>query len=90
MRFAPGDSRAHRSVESGRTQPDPPLPARKARARDRAARVVSARGRRAAGLPAPPEPLYTVAFDGSELWGSTAEPNSTVLADLWDSYLAPG
>jgi nitrile hydratase len=32
--------------------------------------------------------LYTVAFDGRELWGDGAEPNTTVCVDLFESYLA--
>jgi nitrile hydratase subunit beta len=33
------------------------------------------------------EHLYTVRFAGDELWGSDAEPNTTVAIDLWESYL---
>ncbi len=33
------------------------------------------------------EHLYTVRFDGVELWGPDAEPNTTVAIDLWESYL---
>lgn len=33
------------------------------------------------------ERLYTVAFAASELWGSDAEPGSTIHAELWESYL---
>ena len=33
------------------------------------------------------EHLYTVRFDGDELWGPDAEPNTTVAIDLWESYL---
>jgi nitrile hydratase len=36
-----------------------------------------------------PQPLYTVAFDGSELWGAEAEPNTRVYLELWEGYLAP-
>lgn len=43
---------------------------------------------RAAGRgDAPVEPLYTVAFDARELWGADAEPNVTIHAELWESYL---
>lgn len=31
--------------------------------------------------------LYTVAFDGSELWGSDATAGLTVSIDAWDAYL---
>lgn len=34
-----------------------------------------------------PEWVYTVAFDGRELWGSDADPNLTVSIDAWESYL---
>lgn len=34
-----------------------------------------------------PEPSYTVVFDGKELWGESAEPNSSVTLDLFESYM---
>jgi nitrile hydratase subunit beta len=34
-----------------------------------------------------PEHLYTVTFDGVELWGPGAEPGSSVSLDLFESYL---
>lgn len=34
-----------------------------------------------------PEHLYTVAFDGAELWGTDAEPNTEVLIELFEPYL---
>jgi nitrile hydratase len=36
-----------------------------------------------------PEPLYSVAFSGGELWGDDAESGTTVTVDLWESYLEP-
>jgi hypothetical protein len=30
-----------------------------------------------------------VRFDAFELWGDGAEPNATVVVDLWQSYLQP-
>jgi nitrile hydratase len=36
-----------------------------------------------------PQPLYSVRFDGRELWGESAEPGQSVYLDLWESYLAP-
>lgn len=37
-----------------------------------------------------PEPLYTVRFDSTELWGEEyAEPNESVYIDLWEGYLNP-
>jgi nitrile hydratase len=37
-----------------------------------------------------PQPLYSVRFDGRELWGESAEANQQVHIDLWESYLLPG
>ena len=37
-----------------------------------------------------PQFLYTVAFDGAELWGAEAEPSTVVHVDLFESYLEPG
>lgn len=36
-----------------------------------------------------PEHLYCVAFDGSELWGEGAEPNTEVRIELFEPYLEP-
>lgn len=36
-----------------------------------------------------PQPLYAVRFTAQELWSDSAQPNSTVSLDLWESYLAP-
>lgn len=36
-----------------------------------------------------PEHLYTVRFEASELWGSSAEGRDAVHVDLWESYLSP-
>ena len=36
-----------------------------------------------------PERLYTVVFDGAELWGPDAELGLTVSVDAWESYLEP-
>ncbi|SRR6266545_2441545 len=33
------------------------------------------------------EPVYTVAFEARELWGSQAAPRDSVRIDLWQSYL---
>jgi nitrile hydratase len=35
------------------------------------------------------EPMYTVSFEGSELWGASTEPRERVHIDLWESYLRP-
>jgi nitrile hydratase subunit beta len=39
------------------------------------------------GLGEQPRPLYSVRFDGRELWGDSAEPNEVLYLDLWESYL---
>ena len=41
----------------------------------------------AQGLGEQPEPLYTVAFTGEELWGPAAAPGLVVSVDAWQSYL---
>lgn len=43
----------------------------------------------AQGLGEQPQWLYTVAFDGTELWGDGAEPGLRVSVDAWESYLQP-
>lgn len=34
-----------------------------------------------------PEPLYTVAFDAADLWGTAVSDRDEVMLDLWESYL---
>jgi nitrile hydratase len=41
------------------------------------------------GLGANPQPLYSVRFDGRELWGDSAESGLAVSINLWESYLEP-
>ena len=36
-----------------------------------------------------PQWLYTVTFDGRELWGNDAEPNNKISVDAWEPYLEP-
>ncbi len=36
-----------------------------------------------------PQYVYSVEFDGAELWGDTAEPGTVLRLDLFESYLAP-
>jgi nitrile hydratase len=45
-------------------------------------------GRFATGSTAP-EHLYTVVFDGAELWGERAEPNTEIRIELFEPYLEP-
>jgi nitrile hydratase subunit beta len=33
--------------------------------------------------------LYTVAFEGRELWGSDTDPRLAVSVNAWESYLEP-
>jgi nitrile hydratase subunit beta len=40
------------------------------------------------GLPADPEPVYAVRFDGRDLFGD-GDGEHTVTVDLWESYLSP-
>ena len=39
------------------------------------------------GMGENPQYVYTVSFDGRDLWGHTAEPNLKVQLGLWESYL---
>ena len=41
----------------------------------------------AQGLGEQPQWLYTVAFDGAELWGAGASPGLRVSVDAWEPYL---
>ena len=34
-----------------------------------------------------PQWVYTVVFDGREVWGEDADPSLTVSIDAWESYL---
>ena len=43
----------------------------------------------AQGLGEQPQWLYTVVFDGTELWGADAQPGLQVSIDAWDSTLEP-
>lgn len=36
-----------------------------------------------------PQHVYTVRFDAQELWGPSAEPNTTLVFDAWEAYLEP-
>ena len=41
------------------------------------------------GLGENPQWLYTVRFDGRELWGPDADPTIKVSVDAWEPYLEP-
>jgi nitrile hydratase subunit beta len=36
-----------------------------------------------------PQHIYTVVFDGREIWGEGADPTLSVSIDAWESYLEP-
>ena len=36
-----------------------------------------------------PQTVYTVGFEGTEVWGPECEPNMKVYMELWEGYLAP-
>jgi nitrile hydratase subunit beta len=40
-------------------------------------------------LPDQPQVVYSVQFEGQELWGPSAESRTLLSIDLWDSYLEP-
>jgi nitrile hydratase subunit beta len=44
----------------------------------------------ARGLGEDPQWLYTVVFDGRELWGADTDPTVTVSVDAFEPYLEPG
>ena len=84
MRFSPGDR-----VRTARA--DPPHHSRLPRyARGAVGTVVEAQGLhpladlRAQGLPAEPEPVYTVRFPAGELFG---DGDHSVTLDVWESRL---
>jgi hypothetical protein len=43
----------------------------------------------AVGRRARPQHLYTVSFEGSDLWGSAAEAGTEMRVDLYETYLEP-
>ena len=84
MRFSPGDR-----VRTARA--DPPHHSRVPRyARGAVGTVVELHGHhpladlRAQGLPAEPEPVYTVRFSAQELFG---QGDHSVTVDVWESRL---
>ncbi len=86
-RFAPGDRvRARNAHPRGHTR----LPTYLA---GRCGHVESEHGgfvlpdSNAHGKGEQPQRLYTVVFDGAELWGSDGDAGLTVSADLWEGYL---
>jgi nitrile hydratase len=43
----------------------------------------------ASGAGEDPQWLYTVTFEGGELWGDGAEPSVRISVDAWEPYLEP-
>jgi nitrile hydratase len=43
----------------------------------------------ASGAGEAPQWLYTVTFDGDELWGADGDPSTRISVDAWESYLEP-
>ena len=43
----------------------------------------------APGVTPPPQPVYNVQFEASELWGEAAEANQRLYVDMWESYIEP-
>ncbi len=41
------------------------------------------------GEDVPVQQLYCVRFEGSELWGDSAEPGAALYIDMWEGYLEP-
>jgi nitrile hydratase len=39
------------------------------------------------GVPDNQQWLYTVKFDGPELWGKDTDPTLSISVDAWESYL---
>ncbi|RVC61438.1 nitrile hydratase subunit beta, partial [Mesorhizobium sp. M00.F.Ca.ET.038.03.1.1] len=64
-------------------------------ARDKAGRIEAVRGgfvfpdSNAHGKGENPQWVYTVVFDGAEIWGEGADPTLSISIDAWESYLEP-
>jgi nitrile hydratase len=88
-RFAPGDRVRTRATPAAHHTRLP------AYARGKEGRIERTHGvhvfadTHAQGLGEQPQWLYTVAFDGAELWGEPGASGSTVSVDAWESYLEP-
>lgn len=41
-----------------------------------------------AGIPHEPETVYSVRFEATSMWGSSAEPQVTIVIDIWERFLA--
>jgi nitrile hydratase len=88
-RFKPGDVvRTHSEIPDHHTR----LPGY---ARGKRGRIAQVHGTHvfadanAQGLGEQPQWLYTVVFDGAELWGAEVQPGLRVSIDAWEPYLEP-
>ena len=86
-RFAVGDPVVTRNLNPhGHTRL--PRYARGKRGRDRASPWRARLPRQQRSWPGEnPQHLYSVRISARELWGGAAEPNESILIDLWESYL---
>ena len=88
-RFQPGDAvRTHAEIPDHHTR----LPGYARGKRGTIARVHGTHvfaDAHAQGLGEQPQWLYTVVFDGAELWGAEAQPGLRVSIDAWEPYLDP-
>ena len=86
-RFQPGDRvRTHAQIPDHHTR----LPAYARGKRGVVERVHGAHvfaDANAQGLGEQPQWLYSVVFDGTELWGAAAQPGLRVAIDAWEPYL---
>ena len=85
--FAPGDRvRARVMNPPGHTRLPRYLRGRPGRI-ERVLGTMAFSDRRAAGENGATETVYTVRFATVDIWGDDAEPNGSVCADLFESYL---
>ena len=87
--FKPGDQGSRKKHQS----PHPHAPARYVRGHvGTIERVVGCHvfpDSNATGAGEDPQWLYTVRFDGRELWGADGDPTVKVSVDAWEPYLEP-
>jgi len=85
--FAVGDAvRVRPAPTFGHTQQPDYVSGRLGRVTDHRGAAIFPDARVATGSTAP-EHLYTVTFDGAELWGEKAEPNTEIRIELFEPYL---
>jgi nitrile hydratase len=88
-RFAVGDAvRVRAELPDGHTRQPGYVTGRQGTVVDHRGAAVFADVHAATGSTAA-EHLYIVAFNGAELWGDSAEPNTEVRIELFEAYLEP-